>query len=314
MTHLMSIADHIEQIRAFINHARRPPSLLRNVADWNTLCSALDVIRDTELGLDAYANWKMEVDVGQRYLLVYGVLQALLTQQDAVKKVCNAFQHPLSFPPALETIRKIRSDSIGHPTFSKENKIAKANFIQHISLSHSGFTLLTVTSDLKCRPTQVKILGLMEEQRNALDSMLLGLVEKLRSDEMMHREKYPDEKLHDILAGGLGYALGKIYEGVNGDTEFMLVGIHLREIKECLGRFRAALEARGDLGGTVLHDLGLLDYPLEKLDEYAANRNGTRLNDKDAYIFARFVESQIDELKIIAKELDDEYAVCCRDL
>src|SRR5438477_11028912 len=87
----------------------------------------------------------------------------------------------------------------------------------------------------------------------------------------------------------------------------MLVGIHLREIKQCLGGFRAALEARDDLGGTVLHDLGLLDYPLEKLDEYAANRNGTKLNDKDAYIFARFVESQIDELKIIAKELDDEY-------
>jgi hypothetical protein len=306
--HLMSIADHIEQIRAFINHSRRPPSLLPNVADWNTLCSALDVICDTEWGLDAYANWKIEVDVGQRYLLVYGVLQELLTQQDSVKKVCNAFQHPLSFPPALQTIRKIRSDSIGHPTFSKENKIAKANFIQHISLSHSGFTLLTVSSDSKYRTTQVNILELMQEQRNALDSMLLGLVEKLRSNEMMHREKYRDEKLYDILTGGLGYALGKIYEGVSGDTEFLLVGIHLREIKGCLGRFRAALEARGDLGGTVLHDLGLLDYPLEKLDEYAANRNGTRLNDKDAYIFARFVESQIDELKMIAKDLDDEYA------
>jgi hypothetical protein len=250
----------------------------------------------------------MDVDVGQRYLLVYGALQALLTQQDAVKKVCNAFQHPFSFPPALETIRKIRSDSIGHPTYSKENKLAKANFIQHISLSHIGFTLLTVSSDSKYRTTQVNILELMEEQRNALDSILLGLVEKLWSNEMMHREKYRDEKLHDILSGGLGYALGKIYEGVSGDTEFTLVGIHLREIRECLGRFRAALEARGDLGGTVLHDLGLLDYPLERLDEYAANRNSARINDRDAYIFARFVESQIDELKIIAKELDDEYA------
>jgi hypothetical protein len=179
----MSIADHIQQIRAFINHSRRPPSLRPSVADWNTLCSALDVIRDTELGLDAYTNWEITADVGQRYLLVYGVLQALLTQQDAVKKVCNVFQYPTSFPTTLKTIRQIRSDSIGHPTDGTDNKVSKANFIQHISLSHSGFTLLTVSSDSKYRTTQVEILTLMDEQRCALDSMLCGLINKLRSDD-----------------------------------------------------------------------------------------------------------------------------------
>jgi hypothetical protein len=125
---------------------------------------------------------------------------------------------------------------------------------------------------------------------------------------MTHREKYRDEKLHDILYGGLSYALGKIYEGASGDTEFILVGMHVREIKDCLGRFRAALEARGDWGGTARYDFELLAYPLEKLEEYGANRHSAKLNDKEAYIFARFVESQIEELKIIAKELDDEYS------
>ena len=293
----MSIADHIQQIRAFINHSRRPPSLRPSVADWNTLCSALDVIRDTELGFDAYANWEITADVGQRYLLIYGVLQALLTQQDAVKKVCNVFQYRISFPPALETIRQIRSDSIGHPTYSKENKVAKANFIQHSASVTVVLRCLLRHQISKYRTTEVEILRLMDEQRCALDSMLSGLITKLRSDEMTHREKYRDEKLHDILCGGLSYAFGKIYEGTSGDTDFILVGMHVREIKDCLGRFRAALEARGDWGGTARYDFELLSYPLEKLEEYGANCHGAKLNDKDAYIFARFVEVRLMNLR-----------------
>jgi hypothetical protein len=304
----MSISKQVQKIRSFINHSRRPPSLLPSAADWNTLCSALDVIRDTELGLDAYSKWEGVSDVGQRYLLIYGVLQALLTQQDAVKKVCKVFQYPISFPPPVEKIRQIRSDSIGHPTSSKENKISKAHFIQHISLSRNGFTLLTVSSDSKYHTQEVDISELMNEQRRVLDSMLQDLIEKLRSDEMSHREKYKDDKISDILSGSLSYAFGKIFQGTIGDTEFILVGIHVKEIKDCLGRFRAALEARGDWGGTVSYDFGLLDYPLQKLEEYGANRNEAKLNDKDAYIFAHFVESQIEDLKMIAKELDDEYA------
>jgi hypothetical protein len=237
----MSISKQVQKIRSFINHSRRPPSLFPSAADWNTLCSVLDVIRDTEFGLDAYSKWEAVSDVGQRYLLIYGVLQALLTQQDAVKKVCNVFQYPISFPPAVEKIRQIRSDSIGHPTSSKENKISKANFIQHISLSHNGFTLLTASSDAKYYIQEVNILELMKEQSRVLDSMLLGLIDKLRSDEMTHREKYKDEKLLDILSGGLSYAFGKIYEGTIGDTEFSLVGIHVKEIKDSLGLASRAL-------------------------------------------------------------------------
>src|ERR1700747_1639799 len=150
----MPISDQVQQIRKFINRPRRPPALLTSPPDWNTLCSALDVIRDTEMALDAYLGWEGVTDVGGRYLLLYGVLQVLLTQQDAVKKVCNTFQYPLSFPPNIEKIRQIRSDSIGHPTSGTKNKLHKANFIQRISLSHSGFKLMTVFSDSRYYPQQ----------------------------------------------------------------------------------------------------------------------------------------------------------------
>jgi hypothetical protein len=226
----MSIIDQVQKIRSFITHHRRPAALLTSVADWNTLCSALDVIGDTELAFDAYSDCSAVSDVGRRYLLVYGTLQGLLIQQDAVKKVCETFQSPLSFSPSMNKIREIRSASIGHPMSRKKNKIDNANFIQRISLSHNGFTLMTFLSDGKYVFQEVDIPKLMSEQKQFLKLALLGLVEKLRSDEMTHRERHKDKKLQDIFLS-IGYAFSKIYGGTMGDTEFIFVGIHVREIK-----------------------------------------------------------------------------------
>jgi hypothetical protein len=260
------------------------------------------------MALDAYLGWESVTDVGGRYLLLYGVLQVLLAQQDAVKKVCKTFQYPLSFPPNIEKIRQIRSDSIGHPTSGTKNKLHKANFIQRISLSHSGFTLMTVFSDSRYYPQQIGVPDVIEEQRKFVETVLNNLTEKLRSDEVAHREKYRNERLQALLPDSLQYAFGRIYEGTNDDTAFVLVGIHLREIETCLQHFTEALQARGDLGGTASYHLKLTEYPMEQLKEYAADRKKAKLGDQDAYIFANFVESQIDHLRAIAKELDEEYA------
>jgi hypothetical protein len=302
----MSIIDQVQKIRSFITHHRRPAALLTSVADWHTLCSALDVIGDTELAFDAYSDWSAVSDVGQRYLLVYGVLQALLTQQDAVKKVCDTFQYPLSFSRLMDKIREIRSDSIGHPTSRKKDKIDKSNFIQRISLAHNGFTLMTLLSDGKYLFQEVNVPELMGKQQQFLESALHGLVEKLRSDEMAHRQKHKDKKLQDIFSG-LDYAFSKIYGGTTGDTEFLFVAIHVKEIKGCLLCFRDALEKRGEWGSAVEYFYSLIEYPLEQLDEYGAAREGAKLSDKDAFIFASFVESQVQHIKGIAKEIDDEY-------
>jgi hypothetical protein len=305
----MAVDDQVQKVRSLITHHRRPAALLPSVADWHTLCSALDVIRDTELAFAAYADWGEISDVGGRYLLVYGVLQALLLQQDAVKKVCEVFQSPLSFSPSMNKIREIRSDSIGHPMSRKKDKIDKANFIQRVSLSYDGFALMTVLSDGKYSFQSVNIPELMDDQNKFVELALLGLVEKLRSDEMAHRQKHNDKKLENMFSG-LGYAFSKIYGGTTGDTEFFFVGIHVREIKTCLRCFREALEQRGEWGSAVEDFYKLIEYPLQQLDEYAEDRGRTKLNDKDAYIFGSFVQSQVEHIKEIAKELDDEYHCC----
>jgi hypothetical protein len=123
---------------------------------------------------------------------------------------------------------------------------------------------------------------------------------------MAHRQQHQDKKLQDLFSG-LGYAFNKISEGTTGDTEFLFVGIHLKEIKSFLLSFREALERRGEWGSNLEELYRLIEYPLEHLDTYAEDRGRAKLNDRDAYIFTSFVRGQIEQLKKIAKELDDEY-------
>ncbi|MGH9428047.1 MAG: hypothetical protein ACRD2L_17330 [Terriglobia bacterium] len=144
---ITDLQDLQQQIRGFINSPRKQSGLLRDSAGWNKLCSALDVIGDTELAIDAYLTRQPTSDVGESYLIVYGILQVLLTQQDAVKHLCESLSIKVAFPKALQRIREIRSNAVGHPMEGRENKASKSNFIQRVSLSERGFTLITVFSD-----------------------------------------------------------------------------------------------------------------------------------------------------------------------
>jgi hypothetical protein len=56
--------------------------------DWNRLTSSLDVIGDTELAFDAYLEHLHDpATPGELYILLYGVMQALFIQQDAVENM-----------------------------------------------------------------------------------------------------------------------------------------------------------------------------------------------------------------------------------
>ena len=155
---------------------------------------------------------------------------------------------------------------------------------------------MTALSDGKYSFQPVNIPELMEDQKQFVGAALLGLVENLRSEEMAHRQQHQGKRLEDIFSG-LGYAFSKIYEATTGGTDFIFVGIHLKEIKSCLRSFREALEKRGEWGSAAEELYKLIEYPLQHLDEYAADRGRAKLNDRDAYIFASFVQIRLNSLR-----------------
>ena len=140
---MTTISELESEIRDIINNPRRQYVLLQNSAVWNMLCSCLDVIGDTELAFDASLRKRGVEDNGEKYLLVYGALQALFIQQDAVRNLTEALNISYTPDPLLEHIREIRNDSIGHPTKRGGGSGKAFNFIVRMSLSQHGFTLMT---------------------------------------------------------------------------------------------------------------------------------------------------------------------------
>jgi len=127
---------------------------------------------------------------------------------------------------------------------------------------------------------------------------------------MAHREQHRGKKLRDIFAGTMNYYFQKIYEATWGELKFPLGGPHLSFVEDCLSHFRLALEERKEWGihDSISYHFELIDYPLSELKKYFSNKSASKLNDKDAYIFATFLEAQIKYLETIAAEIDETYA------
>src|SRR5690242_8032435 len=159
------------QIRDFINGARKQHALLKDSRAWNQLCSSLDIIGDTELAFDAYEIAPETDDPGAVYILVYGVLQALVLQQDAVMHLAEALGLKYKVAPPLQEVREIRNASIGHPT--KRLGQPRSHFVSRISMRKGGFQLMTVYPDHG--PAEFKgisLPALIAKQRSQLQAVL----------------------------------------------------------------------------------------------------------------------------------------------
>lgn len=307
---MATICELENEIRDIINNPRRRYALLQNAAAWNMLCSCLNVIGDTELALEASLKKSKVEDDGEKYLLVYGALQALFIQQDAVRNLTEALNIGYTPDPLLEHIREIRNDSIGHPTKRRGGSGKAFNFIVRISLSQHGFTLITTYPDgREPQFLSVSIPDLINKQRATLANALTDVVTNLKANEMEHRRKFKDERLQDSFPSTMGYYFEKISGACYGSEPAALGAGMVGLVLDCLEKFKAALQARGALKAydSVTYYLDLIRYPLTELKKYFENSPDSNLNSKSAYIFAFFAHKQMDALQQIAREIDEEY-------
>jgi len=113
---MKTISELEQEIRDFVTSPRKRAIVERDLADWGKLVSSLDVIGDTEKAFDSYLNSKEPRNFGEKYLLIYGVLQALYIQSDAVAHLHEALDLTYAHDAEIYKIREIRNDSSGHPT------------------------------------------------------------------------------------------------------------------------------------------------------------------------------------------------------
>ncbi|RLE31421.1 MAG: hypothetical protein DRJ61_11375 [Acidobacteria bacterium] len=306
-----TVAELESAIRDLINAPRKKNSLLKDSAYWNMLCSCLDAIGDTELALDAYAAVPDPKEDGALYILVYGTLQALFVQQDAVENLAESLGIEPETDPLLKQIREVRNDAIGHPTKRGPKKGYRYNFISRITMSKKGFQLMTTYPDMT-PPTfrSVSIPEIISTQRGRICNVLSHLIIELEREEMNHKNQFKQQKLRDIFHHTLGYNLSRLSEASVGNVRPAHEQTDFSKVEKTLTDFKAALDERGLAGAYtgVECTLELLEYPMVEIKRYFEDPQSSRLNGKDLYIFVAYISTKFDELQDMAEEIDSEYA------
>jgi len=309
------LCQHLREIRDIINNPRKRHFLLKNIKFWNQMCSSLDVIGDTELAINSFLTNDFPDDTGEKYIRVYGVLQALFIQQDAVEHLCESLSMPVKINghQDLADIRNIRNESIGHPTKKrKEAELYTYHFISRMTLSKAGFQLMTSCEKGETVFKEVPLEEIIRKQRGALSDILKSLVEGFTSAEQAHRKRFRMEKLEMIFSQA-HYFIEKVYDGLDDGDKVGIGKIGMESIGKILGEFKDKLKERGielETYDSVKNIYDLLPYPIDKISVYFDSFRQDKkenIDQQTAYIFWYFIEGHIKELEQIAKDIDAEY-------
>lgn len=247
-----SLNERISEIRDLINSSRKQHQLLQDSALWYMLCSCMDTIGDTEEALESFLKKDTDSsDKGRNYLRIYGALQALFVQQEAIKNLHEALKIPYTEDASLEKIRHIRIDAAGHPT-KRGNKKA-FNFITRLTLSAQEFHLMTLyptksdSKKLNSKHADINVPDLIATQKRIFEDVLNNVIETLKEEEVNHRKKFADRKLADAFQHTT-YPVTKIFEAIlsTDSPHAQLVGGYIDEILKSVETFRTGLRERDE--------------------------------------------------------------------
>ena len=264
----VSLYDYTSTFRDLINASWKQSRLYKNRSAWLKLTSALDVIEDTEIAIDASDTPVFWYSDGARYLAIYGLLQALYTQQDAVSHLCKALQiksvaisPDWGEYPAVKNVRNIRNRAIGHPTESGRKPPRSYHFISRVTLTAAGFDMHSMWDDGKEEWRSVSLKTLIDDQKRDLGHTLGLVVEELRAEAAAHRERFRMEEMVNIFPASLPYAFQNIFQATRPEPDLARVAMAKAALGEIRGVLRAFAEATTRRG---LEEALQLDWTYEE--------------------------------------------------
>lgn len=322
----MTLRNVNGQIRDFINDSTIKKTSIFSKKDegyWDQLFVALDTIDDTALAIGSFQQESVEAFAGHSYLIAYGLLQALYAQQDAVSflKVSlfdNSRRIDWKNPKydALNKIRHVRNETIGHPTKSstkgKESQFI-ANEISYCtidrsSLTKSGFQYL-LWQHSKMTRGSVDFMQAIETQDKALSEEMNSILTELKTEERKHKAKFKGKKLFSILDGTSLYTLSLIY-GVTWNDHLAWHSFDYYQkqylvVKQGLDDRYGTLDDSLNVPGTK-EVVKKLDYVFSKIETYKTNRF---TNDYEFDVHVDALIAGIGELKDHLKEIDLQFEI-----
>lgn len=299
-----SFQKSITIFRDLVNKPRRHHALSQHEKNFSSICSALDNLDDTLLALYSYTK-SPHHDKGRAYLEIFGVLQSLCVQQDAVTKLYEIIMGTSINLQAryddIKDIRDIRIRAVGHPVGGKGSN----HFFTRYTVSKFGFELLGYDQVGDRTSTKVDLPSLIKKNSIALHDCMSDLVNHMKIEDEKHKEKFMEDSLEKLFKNSV-YFSSKLFEGVSGRSSNGMEG--LTGIKYVIEEFCTSLKnlsAHFDKSGFILHDIPRLKYALGKFEEYVQGNESK--SEDDAYILARFIQVELKMLEDIAKEIAEKY-------
>ena len=324
-----SIEYIVGRIRDIVNCCEVHYRATRSFSTFAKLCTCMDTISDAEYAIGAFAVNSLDDNFGRSYLMVYGLFQAFVIQQDAVFNLCKAlhevvghgFDYNRDTCPDLQEVRDLRVQIVGHPTLKgSENKgTASYHSISRVQLGMGKIHVLSQhTQGEKREFSEIPIPDIIQKQADGVTSILESVLCELQHWQDAHKAEYRDTKLASIFPEGYRNLCAQMRASIRGEPTSVTAASNVAAISEIMDKFAAELQRRGlsiDAYPGVYHTYQELQHPLSVLRKFFAQESSGADEGalKRAEVMLHFVEERIADLHEMAREIDDDYSTDAED-
>jgi hypothetical protein len=279
-----------------------------NELKYNQTFTSIDLIEDSQIAIEEFENIEPNGIGGRSTLLIYGILQSLFVQQDGLY---HLFKCVVDFKITQKDffdlfgfnheVREVRNDIAGHPTNRKKTEyyfIVKG-ITSKYKFEYAGYTpqFRTINVDLKT---------FIFDQDGFAKRVLLFIQKDIDKKLEMKKGEHKSKKLTEMIFG-LDRNQQLIYRGIRDEVRHFQAELGISGIKKSIDEIKAELNLRyhANLPDGVSDSFRLIEYIIHRLNGWQ-NENKLLGND-DAEIFLDSLRKQLDELKEMLTEIDNEF-------
>ena len=298
------------RIRNILNHPWKKELLFQDRVKWDKIWASLDTFDDTQEAIDYYKNIKDFDAYSGGYLYIYGVLQAINLQQDALNNLQNAlFDKSIDWKseyPDLFKIREHRNDSIGHPTNRGNNN--SFHMIGRYSIKKQGFNLASYfpKTGSTSKYEEIDIIEGIRIQAELLEKILKNTMNQLENEFEKHKKKFEGTLISSTIPQSYDYHISKLFEHIYGNKP--IIEVDFQVISDTIKNIRIEIEKRylklSALQG-IEYTINLIEYILNRLEKTLIKN---KIDDENELtIFIQSLRIHSNELFEMVQEIDEEF-------
>lgn len=302
------ILELLDKINEELCRTYKQNLLCENNTKYNKCYSAIYLLQDIAETFSFYKTCKDEtLSLGAKYLMIYGILESLFMQQNALNDLLNSLDfsninYKNSYPEIFK-IREIRNDIAGHPTNRDKNKTSYSTYLSRPDLSLNKIKYEESEKNLF---VEFDINESILIQEKFIKEQLKIIYEKLVQEKIEHINKFKNDKLYKCFQEFL-YAQSKIHSGQfysqNDDLGFKLIEGILEKLKEKLS-VRYANWEKTYLADDIKKVEKIKNFLISQLDIL------NETNEDNKFIKINLLENlftHLKDLKDCCIKIDNEY-------